>query len=815
MMSKPNHRTWVLTSLGAATIGALVFACSSGNGGGNLNGYVPPAGGGGDAGPITGQTTPSTAGNDGGLGPQTQVFQAVGPAVYVPKVKNLMTGLAATDDEIAQVTADPTQLRTLVTGWMAYPQFAGKMQEFFRNAFQQNNVTLNQLETNTGFPSDSWLNGAYQAQFIQSLEDTFPNTAQALVSSGKPLTQALTSSTYMMTTAQLALLSYLDELHVDDTGKQVNRLTARNAIVKFKLDPGSTASIDDILNPSSGSYMDWPLAVPASMNVNGTTVNCASPTTQPAVVYDSSPTDAAKPVNNNQGQNYNTLFQLIFGGSENYTPCYGPDQYGNVPSFNPKPLLQDSDFSDWRLVTINQIDNTQNTSPMFFELPSLRSATSVSFHIPRVGFSGTLAFETNWGTNVTNEDRVDTNQSLIVSINQSIDGENTVATFPVGATDADHASNPACTGCHSQLDPIKEYFNHSYTLFFSDQQSAGAFTTPASFGIDGVSATGNGQKYVSDLMTVLAGHPRFPLAWAQKLQFWATSTPADETDPELIRIASAFSTANFDFKALALEVFSSPLVTFAAPTETTTTNGVLNSISRRDHWCAALSNRLGQPDICGQITPKPTNGQSTVGARASLLAVDEYFRAYAIPSLATSPDIFFRATVEAMCTTIATEVVDDNTDAGPSIFSSGNPSAAIEGMVTGVMGIPTKDPRFGSAQTILLNHYAAASLQAGRSNQLPGAAVHLHPRLHLPFFCPPRTLGKPRWISPNASFSRRQSSGQVRSGCAPSPPVFPSVSSASSVGSASRAPTRPAAMRGSSARTRSTSSSSTRAAAIR
>jgi hypothetical protein len=421
MMSKPNHRSWVLTSLGAAAIGALVFACSSSGNNSNLNGYVQPAGSDG------GQTVVTTvAGSDGGLGPGTQPFQAVAPSVYVPKVKNLMTGLAATDEEVAEVTKDPTQLRTLVTAWMALPQFTGKMQEFFRNAFQQNQVTLNQLETNTNFPLDNWLNNSYQARFTQSLEDSFPNTALAIVAANQPLNTTITTPSYMLTTAQLVLLAYMDELNTADNGQVTNRLVARNAILKFTLDPTSTATIDDTLNPSSPNFMVWhdPVPIPTGC------------TTTPPVVYDATPTDAGSVPNNNQGQNYNTLFSLIFGGGIPYLPCYPADQYGNVPSIQAKPLLQDSDFSDYRMVTINPIAKTANTSPAFYEIPSLRSATSVNFHIPRVGFTGTLAFETNWGTNITNENRVTTNQTLIVAIDQSIDGENTVATFPVLAVDA-------------------------------------------------------------------------------------------------------------------------------------------------------------------------------------------------------------------------------------------------------------------------------------------------------------------------------------------------------------------------------------------
>ncbi|HEX7704202.1 MAG TPA: hypothetical protein VF403_25845, partial [Kofleriaceae bacterium] len=74
------------------------------------------------------------------------------------------------------------------------------------------------------------------------------------------------------------------------------------------------------------------------------------------------------------------------------------------------------------------------------------------------GFSGELAFAANWGTNTSNEMRVTANQALIVSIGQSIAGETSVTPFPVTATDSAHATDPACAGCHSQLDPLKQYF---------------------------------------------------------------------------------------------------------------------------------------------------------------------------------------------------------------------------------------------------------------------------------------------------------------------------------------------------------------------
>jgi hypothetical protein len=706
MMSKPNHRSWVLTSLGAAGIAGLVFACSSSGDRSDIN--VPP----GttpttmtDGGTTTGDNTlPAPIANDSGA-QATYTFQPVGPAVYVPKIKNLMLGLPATDDEIAQVTKDPSTFRTLVTGWIEQPQFQQKMIGFFRNAFQQNNVSLNQLETNTNFPLDNWLNNNYQARFVRSLEDHFALTAWDAVKSGAPFNGTMNTTTYEMTTAQLVFLTYLDELQVADTGQTTNRLTQRHAIQKFTINPGSTASLTDVLNPSSPSYMAWPDPVAIPMGCTST----------PPLTFDST-SDAGY---NNEGQNYQTLFTLIFGGTVTYLPCYPADQNGNSNTPQATPLLQASDFTDYRPVTFTHIAKTDTTSPAFYEIPSLRAASTtnpVGLHVTREGFTGTLAFETNWGTNVTNESRVTTNQSLIVSIAQSIDGENTVSLFPPNTTDLDHASNPACTGCHSQLDPIKQFYNHTLTLYYSDQEDQTSLATQAAFGIDGVSAQGT---FTPDLFNILATHPRFPLAWAGKLVFWSTSVQAEESDMELVRIAQAFQSSNYNFKTLALETFTSPLVTFAAATQTTTDNGVLNTVARADHWCAALSNRLGVPDICGQVTTSPTNTQQTIASRATLLPTDEYFRGYAYATLATNPDLIFRDTVEIICQAVAGEVIDDNTDAGPSRYSSTNPTAAITDMVNNVMGLAPSDPRTATATTTLTNHLAAAeALGAAKADAL-------------------------------------------------------------------------------------------------
>src|SRR4051812_39011796 len=79
------------------------------------------------------------AGGDDGGG-SGRPFVADPPSVYVAKVKNLLVGLPPSDDEVAQVTADPGKLGGLIDGWMQLPQYQQKMMVFFELAFQQTQI---------------------------------------------------------------------------------------------------------------------------------------------------------------------------------------------------------------------------------------------------------------------------------------------------------------------------------------------------------------------------------------------------------------------------------------------------------------------------------------------------------------------------------------------------------------------------------------------------------------------------------------------------------------------------------------------------
>lgn len=615
---------------------------------------------------------PETQEEAGVTEPSGFPFEPVGPTVYVPKVKNLLTGLAATDAEVKVVEADPNALRGLIDTWMTLPSFKTRILDFLRNAFQQNQVTLDALKLS--YATDFLVNNEYGSRLARNVMDSFGLTVWRLHEDGKPFTTAFTTRRYMMTTAMLSLLSYLDDNRVDDARRLENRLSLRSAVASYTLDSASNNTVDDALDPSKPAFMTFKFT--GTPPEDCATTSVTFPSTERLF--------------------YRNLFMLVFGRAT-FNPC------GNVvnpPIQTIAPLLRDADFDDWRMVEISVDRGAASASPAFYELAQLRRRTDVTLRTERLGFYGTLAFQANWGTNATNEARVTANQALIVGIGKSVSGSSDTP-FPVDATDADHAANPACVACHNQLDPYKQFFRQSWSLYYNEQSDPLVRNSSAGFAFEGVTKAGKG---IEELAQILAAHPRVPVAWVSKLQFWANSTPAIESDPEVLRIAKAFADSNFDLKTLVRETFSSPLVTWASETQTTKTNGVIVSIARRDQFCASLSNRLGIDDLCGMLSTSPTTTQRQVAQPALLLPVDGYYRSFALSSLPTHPDLFFRTSAEAICRLSADQVIDVANGDSSKYVSADAPSA-IADFVTNVMALGPSDPRYERAKAILSDNF--------------------------------------------------------------------------------------------------------------
>ncbi len=649
--------------------------------------------GGGKAKPEAGAPPPADGGvaADGGAaetGPLA--FEADPPTVYLAKVKNLLVGLPPTADEVSAVTADPTQLEPLIAGWMQLPEYAQKMQRFFELAFQQTQVTSADY-VDQFYPKQIDVNNTTTPLILQNLEGSFARTMLALIAAGQPLTVATTTNQLMMTTALKELYAFLDVWEVDDNSKVTDLFKKANPGLQITAETAAgPIPIAETLDPTSANYMHWynPDVATAGTSVAGCTMD--------PIVY---PANAL------------TLHWLLYGSLDGHKLADGTNcpQTGGGAS---AAQLAASDFSDWTMVTIRP-PNAAEATTTFYDLPTLRGATTLVLSIPRVGFFGTPAFFANWQTNTSNQMRVTMNQTLIVALGASVDGtdDTTAPQNPPPGLDGVHAAQPACLRCHQTLDPTRSIFAASYSWNYHDQLDTTWSGQPGEFVFQGVVAP---VASMNDLGSTLAAHPFFAGAWVEKLCYYANSAPCDAADPEFQRLVTLFQSSGYAWNTLVAALFASPLTTNAAPTETTTAHGETVAVSRRDHLCAALDSRLGLSDVCGLRATTKKQLMATVPEIVSGLPSDGYGRGSTIPVLPNQPSLFYRAATENICAAVAAQVIDvaagKQTDGGVT-WSSKDPDAAIADFVSTVMALVPSDPRAAAATTLLQQHFAAAMQQ--------------------------------------------------------------------------------------------------------
>jgi hypothetical protein len=238
-------------------------------------------------------------------------------------------------------------------------------------------------------------------------------------------------------------------------------------------------------------------------------------------------------------------------------------------------------------------------------------------------------------------------------------------------------------------------------LNYHEQKDPSQVALPGVFAFDGVSKTIASPQ---ELGQTLAAHPRLAIAWTQKLCYWANSAPCSETDPELLRVAQVFVTSGLRWKPLVRELLSSPLVTGSANTQTFAEQGLTISVARRDQLCASMATRLGVPGLC-------SSSQAT--SLTQLVPSDGFSRGSTAPVLATDPSLFYRAATEQLCRVFADSVVDTTVNGQPSRYSSKMVAAALDDLVSTVMGVLPTDARFAPLRQILAEHYGAASRTQG------------------------------------------------------------------------------------------------------
>jgi len=615
-------------------------------------------------------------------------FQPDPPATYVAKVKNILVGLPPTDDEVAAVTADPSQLQPLIQGWMGLPQYTQKMLRFFELAFQQTQVSTADYSDQV-YPRQIAVSGTVIPLLMQNLQESFARTVLALIVQGKPLSAAFTTQAFMMTTALKELYAFIDTWEVDDNNKLTDRFKAANPNLQITVSTAAGAiPMSDTLDPSSPNYMHW--YNPDVATISTSTAGCK----MDPIVYPS---------------NAYTLHLLLLGTLDAYklsdgTQC--PETAGSAMA----PQLTAADFADWSMVTIRPPASGE-AAATFYDLPALRAATTLVLSIPRVGFFSTPAFFANWPTNGSNQMRDTMNQALIVALGAAVDGTDaTPPPQPTPGLDAAHAQQPGCLPCHQTLDPLRSIFSATYSWTYHNQTDSKWSSQPGLFVFQGVTQP---MSSMADLGNALANHPLLPAAWVGKLCTYANSGVCSTEDPEFQRLVADFQSSGLSWNTLVAELFASPIVTNAASTRTTA-GGQVIAVSRRDHLCAALDARLGFADVCALNAPSNKQLAQTVPVIVAGLPSDAYGRGATVPVLPNAPTLFYRSGTENICAAVAAQVIDvpaSKQVAGVKAWSSSDPNGAIAEFVSLVMGLTSNDARAAQANTILQNHFAAATAQ--------------------------------------------------------------------------------------------------------
>jgi len=617
-------------------------------------------------------------------------FQADPPTVYVAKVKNLLVGLAPSDDEIVAVERDPAQLGSLIDQWMALPEYSQKMMRFFELAFQQTQVSAVDF-ADQAYPKQIAINSTTTPSLVLNAQQSFARTMIELLSQNKPLTLGMTTQQVMMTTAMKELYAFLDVWEVDDNGKVTDYFHNANPKLQITIEASQgPIPLSQSLDPTSASYMQFydPDVTTAYTTVPG----CEA---DPVVLPSSSA----------------SLHYLLYGSIDGRKTAAGvqcPPYSGSAQA----PILQPSDFSDWTMVTIRPPAAGEATTA-FYDVPSLRQATELVLEIPRVGFFSTPAFFANWQTNTSNTMRVTMHQALIVSTGSSIDG--TDLTTPPGTPGLDtaHVTQAACFGCHKILDPTRSIFSATWSWNYHTQIDPTWTSQDGVFAFRGVIQP---VKSLTDLGNVLATHPLVASGWAQRLCYYANSSPCDATDPAFVKIVSDFQSSGFAWNALVKELLSSPIVTNASETQTAQANGEVVAVSRRDHLCAAFDARFGFADVCALQATTAKALDATIPQIVSGLPSDAYGRGSVVPVLPNQPTLFFRAATENICEGIAAQVIDvpaAKQVTGVLGWSSAQPDEAIGDFVSLLMGLTPSDPRAVPAAALLKSHFTSALAQPG------------------------------------------------------------------------------------------------------
>ena len=575
------------------------------------------------------------------------------PHVYVRRVKNLLTGQAPTPDELALVQESPAALTTLVEQWTATTAYEAKLATFLRKSLQ--------LDVTTPLARQI-VNSENNANMLpllqQNVRESYLRTALRIAQGGRPFSDIVEGRTWQMTTATMAWMVALD---------------------------GPPAELGDIVFYAADLERDgvtYTADTPVAEQIAGLTFHA------PAIAT----TCDRDPYTVTYGRPTQKLIDTLSG-------IFGHNRVGGESCVTELELFGPEDYADWRDVVLTAPSGA-DPGPAFYDVVALREAEVLPLRTPRGGFFTHPTFLAGWETNADNSFRVTINQTLIAALGVQFDSED--VTTPLGdeGLAVEHADpTTACYGCHKNLDPMRNYFKNALSEpFYAAPDPEDHEVERASFSFAGLQGDANATgETLTDLGRYLASHPRFAPGWVQKVCTWANSTACDENDPEFVRLVAAFEASGLDFRAMVIDLFTSPLVTQAACAEDYDRLFPDGSIARRDHLCATVAERLGMPGLCDQ-------GRNGIDDLARTLPEDGWSRGRETPELAATPSLVYAATIDAFCTSVAGYAVDR--DSSP--LQSRDVEGSLTWLVSDFMALPPSDPRHEAVLLELQAHQDAA-----------------------------------------------------------------------------------------------------------
>ncbi len=370
------------------------------------------------------------------------------------------------------------------------------------------------------------------------------------------------------------------------------------------------------------------------------------------------------------------------------------------------PGVVDSDYDDWRTVTMVQSDSMAAYELSESFIGSMRSIPEGGeFHslAPRVGFFNSPAFIFGWQTNTSNQFRLPTNQALIVATAKSFEaGDVTPVNHREGIA-AEHAlPGTDCYSCHERMDPMRNI----YMKYYKDRDTRARENIgddKPDFAFHGLSQQ---ISTMDEFAQTLATHQDFAFAWAAKVCQYFTSVECDQRYPVHVQeLADAFVASGYSFKTLLMGLFRSPLVLYGVTDNST----MLISVMRRDHYCFAMDKRL--EDIRGlrNIDNSQKLCENTRYLPKQMMALipnDTYSRGRISLLQPALLDPFYLKSIEALCAEQDWRLIG-NTSNGRT-FNRDQVEQTLDDFTQHILGVPGSHENYQAARDALQRSYQLA-----------------------------------------------------------------------------------------------------------